>query len=483
MKLKKLLKDIEYTEIKGFKDVEISGITADSKVVAPGNLFIARKGEKFDGAEFIYEAIEAGAIAVITDVFDPFLKDITQVICQNATESIPDIANNFYNNPSNDLFTIGITGTNGKTTTSYLIKHILDKSHKKTGLIGSIEYILGEHKIVSKLTSPDSITLQKYLREMIISNCQSVCMEVSSHALKQNRVKNVDFDIAIFTNLTIDHLDYHISFENYKKAKKKLFDSLDEKSTSIVNIDDENYPDMIKDTKSKIFTFSLQKKADLYVSDIKFSLKGSYFTLYFKDKKTDVFTPLIGKYNIYNILAAISVGLIANIELEKIIFFIKNFKEVKGRLQKVENKKNLNIFVDFAHTDDALKNVLLTLREIKKGKIINVFGCGGNRDKSKRSLMAKASEKYADISIVTSDNPRDEDPEKIIDEVKSGFSKNSKFIIEKDRKKAIEKAISLANGQDIIIITGKGHETYQIFDRTTIEFDDAKIVKQICHIL
>ncbi|HEU64767.1 MAG TPA: UDP-N-acetylmuramoyl-L-alanyl-D-glutamate--2,6-diaminopimelate ligase [Chlamydiae bacterium] len=489
MKLKKLLKNISYIEIKGPKDIEISSITQDSRLASYNGLFIAKKGNNFDGSKFLDEAILAGVSAAIVDIYDPFLKNITQVIVRDASSIEADIAANFYENPSKELFNIGITGTNGKTTTSYLIKHILDQNEKKSALIGSIEYILGDTKIEAKLTTPTSINIHKYLKEAVDNNLKYLCMEVSSHGLDQNRQKNIDFDIAIFTNLSLDHLDYHKNFENYKNAKKKLFDSLNEDSSSIVNIDDENFKHLIRDTKSKIFTYSTKKRADLFATDIKYSLKGTSFILNYKNEKTEFFTPLIGEYNVYNVLAALSVGLRLKIDLQKLKEDIKNFKSVKGRLEKVKNNKNFYIFVDFAHTPDALENVLKTLKTItslnnKKSKIINVFGCGGNRDKSKRIFMAKISEKFSDISIVTSDNPRNEDPQKIIDDIKAGFSCTKTNVhIEKDRKKAIEIAIKLANSQDIIIITGKGHETYQIFENVTLEFDDTIISKQICNSL
>jgi len=493
VKLKKLLKNIPYKEIKGPKDIEISSITQDSRLASYNGLFIAKKGKNFDGSKFLDEAIFSGSNAAIVDIYDPFLKNITQVIVDDTTSIEADIAANFYENPSKKLFNIGITGTNGKTTTNYLIKHILDQNEKKTALLGTIEYILGNTKIEAKLTTPDSINIQKYLKEAVDNDLKYLCMEVSSHGLEQNRQKNIDFDIAIFTNLSLDHLDYHNNFENYKNAKKKLFDSLNEKAISIVNIDDENFKHLIKDTKSQIFTYSTKQIADLFATDIKYSLKGTKFTLNYKNEKMDFFTPLIGEYNIYNVLAAISIGIRLKIDLKKLKEDLKIFKAVKGRLEKVKNNKNLNIFIDFAHTPDALENVLKTLKNIlnqenlkniNKPKIINVFGCGGNRDKSKRALMAKISEKFSDISIVTSDNPRNEDPQKIIDDIKAGFlSKNTNVIIEKDRKKAIEIAIKLANSQDIIIITGKGHETYQIFENVTVEFDDSIVSKQICNSL
>jgi len=439
--------------------------------------------KKFDATKFIYDAISAGAIAVVTDIYDPFLKNITQIISDDINVIESDIAASFYKNPSKELKTIGITGTNGKTTTSYLIKHILDNSEKKCGLIGSVEYILGDNKISSSLTTPDCVSLQKYLREMKNFEQKCVCMETSSHALEQNRLNNIDFDIAIFTNLSLDHLDYHKTFDNYKNAKKKLFDNLEKRAFAVINLDDENSLDIIKDTKAKIITYSCKKDATFVATDIIYSMRGTSFTLNYKNQKIPIFTHLIGKYNVYNSLCAIAVAIMAGVDLEKLASIIKAFRKVPGRLEKVQNNKNLHIYVDHAHTPDAMQNVLKTLSEMKKGKVINVFGCGGDRDKSKRQPMAKTSEKFSDISIVTSDNPRTEDPKKIIDEIIPGFSKNAQYIVEIDRQKAIEKAIKLAKSEDIVIITGKGHETYQIFNNITIDFDDRKVSKQICSTL
>lgn len=479
MKLKKILKNIKYKEIKGSSDLEISGICSDSKVVAPNNLFIARRGTKFDATQFIYEAKDAGAIAVVTEIFDPFLK-ITQIICDDVHLIEPDIAKNYYEQPSKDLFSIAVTGTNGKTTTTYLVKHILDSIDLKCGLLGTVEYIIGNTKIDSKLTTPSSVVIQKHLREMVSANLKSVCMEASSHGIEQGRVKNIDFDIAIFSNLTIDHLDYHKTFDSYKNAKKKLFDGLKEKAFAVVNIDDPSSKELIKDTKAKVITYAVDQKADLQATNIKYSLDGTSFTLCYKDKKIDFFTKLVGKYNVYNTLSAIAVGIIKKVKFEKLVEIIKTFKSVSGRLEKVENDKKLNIYVDYAHSDDAIKNVLSTLKEIKPKRIIHVFGCGGDRDKSKRPLMAKASETFSDISIVTSDNPRSEDPQKIIEDIMIGFTKKTNVFQEVDRKKAIEIAINFANLDDIVIITGKGHETYQIFKNVTIDFDDRLVTKEIC---
>ncbi len=482
MKLKKLFKDITDIEIKGLKDIEISGVCNDSRYVYPNSLFIAKKGESFDAASFIQDAISAGAIAIVTDMYDPFI-NVTQIIHENPNEIEADIAANYYQNPSKELFTIAITGTNGKTTTSYIVKHILDNFDKKSGLIGTIEYITGESQIFSKLTTPDNVSNQKYLREMVSNNLKSAVMETSSHGIEQNRIRNIEFDAAIFTNLTNDHLDYHQTMENYFLAKKKLFQNhLKENALSVINLDDEfgrRLNDEISDHK---ITYGLDNKADIYADNIKYSANGSEFDVFYKEKQERFFIPLFGKCNIYNTLAALSIGIQLALPFNKMRDVLKSLPKVKGRLEKVAVKNHFHLFVDHAHTPDALFNSLNSLKVVA-GKIIVVFGCGGNRDKTKRPKMAEIAEKHADKVIVTTDNPRNENPQDIIDEILLGFSKKCDYIVEIDRKKAIETAIRMAKDEDIILIAGKGHENYQIIGNNRYPFDDVEIAKNLCKML
>ncbi|KPK32797.1 MAG: hypothetical protein AMS24_03125 [Chlamydiae bacterium SM23_39] len=477
MKLKKLFKDIENVEIKGSKEIEITGICSNSKYISPGNLFVAKRGRCFDGYNFINRVVESGASSILCDIYDPFLENIVQIISKDVEKVESEVAVRYYEYPSKDLFLIGITGTNGKTTTSYLIKHILNKEKKNCGLLGTIEYIFGNNRIFSSLTTPDNILLQKYLREMITQNSKYCVMEVSSHGLAQNRIKNIDYKIAIFTNITREHLDYHNTFENYLNAKKKLFDSLKFDALAIVNRDDPFFPDLIKDSKARIFTFGIDNKADIYARNVKFDLNGMEFEVFYKDKREKIKTKLIGKFNVYNILAAISFAIEMGIDFKNIKSYISSFSSVKGRMEKVEHS-DFYVFIDYAHTENSMMNVLTTLREIKKRKIITVFGCGGDRDKDKRSKMGEIASNLSDYSILTSDNPRTENIEDIIKDIVKGFFKNN-YEVEIDRKKAIEKAINLAKKDDIIIILGKGHETYQIFANKTLFFDDRKVVEEI----
>jgi UDP-N-acetylmuramoyl-L-alanyl-D-glutamate--2,6-diaminopimelate ligase len=484
VKLKKILKSLEekVTVKKAFtKDIDISGVTTNSKIVFPNNLFLAKKGKTFNGSDYIHLAVEAGAICILTDIYDPFLpKNIAQVITDNVNDLEATIASNFYSNPSKDLFLVGITGTNGKTTTSYLIKHLLDSISKKSGLIGTIENIIGDEKSFSTHTTPDIVSTSKLLFEMQKKMCSACVMEVSSHGLDQDRVNGLDFDVAIFTNFSQDHLDYHKNLDNYFEAKAKLFTSAFLKSNklAVLNADDEKFKDLLEITNSKnVLSYGIKNNlADVVAKNIEFSIDESTFDVIHNDQEQEFKVFLIGNFNIYNLLTAICVGLHLNITLEKLADIFKIFKNVQGRLEKLPCAKK-NIIVDYAHTPDALENVLKTLKLLKKknSKIITVFGCGGNRDVLKRPLMAKVVEKYSDTCIVTSDNPRNEDPDLIIKDIISGFLKKICYIVEIDRKLAIEKAIDLAGIDDIVLIAGKGHESGQIFSNITIDFDDRQI--------
>lgn len=509
MKLKKLIKDIPIKDIKGPKEIEITGICANSKLVAPGNLFVAKKGRIDDGTQYIPEAIAGGAVAILTDIFNPSLKNVTQLIHPDTAAIEALIAAHYYQYPSDELFMIGITGTNGKTTTSFLVKYLMDqlnsRQNKKTnlekivlekskivpscGLIGTIEYIIGQHHYQATRTTPDVTSNHKMLREMVLQGCNSAVMEVTSHALDQGRVRNIDFDVAIFTNLSLDHLDYHHSMENYCAVKAKLFQSLNchkpkkknnFPTTAVINADSPWHSKVIEGCRANILTYGINNNANLHATDIKFTSTGTSFILNYYGKKVACTSKLIGRFNVYNYLAAISVGLIQNEPLEILVDLMSGFSSVQGRLEPVLNPLGLKIYVDFAHSDDALANVFECLQELKTGRIITVFGCGGDRDQSKRPKMAQVCEEFSDLTFVTSDNPRSEDPQAICQQIIKGFQNKESYQIELDRRKAIELAINAATQEDIILIAGKGHEPYQIFAHKTIEFDDRKVAAQIC---
>lgn len=471
MKLKKLIEDISGLHVKGSKEVEITGLSANSNAIGPGNLFIAKKGLHHDGTRFIYDALDAGAIAILTDMVDPFVR-VTQLIHPDVASIEAKLAARFYQNPSKKLKLIGITGTNGKTTTSYLIKHLFEKVEAPAGLIGTIEWIVGDHRFPGGFTTPDVLTNHKLLHEMHLVGCKAAIMEVSSHGLSQNRVGEMDFDTAVFTNLSQDHLDYHKDMQSYSEAKGKLFMQLSEGKWAIFNADDPTrFP-----TKAKILTYGIDQQADVQAVECKLTDKKTQFAVIYQGEKVLCKSPLIGKFNVYNLLAAISVGLASGISLETCVYALKSFKGVPGRLERV---KHSNIFVDYAHTEAALKNVCETFNEIKQGRLIVVFGCGGDRDQYKREKMGKVVSELSDIAIITNDNPRSEDPLAIAEAILKGFKNPSKAILELDRKEAIVKAIHMASDHDIVLIAGKGHEKTQIYAHQILPFDDIAIARQI----
>ncbi|MBX7066188.1 MAG: UDP-N-acetylmuramoyl-L-alanyl-D-glutamate--2,6-diaminopimelate ligase [Parachlamydiales bacterium] len=454
MKFKNLIRGLDL-EVKGGKDVEVTGISSDSRTVGPGNLFIAKRGETYDGSQFIPQALSAGAVAIVTDIFDPFLK-VTQIIHPSPQSIEAKLAARYYGEPSEDLYIVGVTGTKGKTTTTYLIKHLLDQIGVSSGLIGTVETVIGESRFSSTLTTHDVISNQKWLREMVQKGCKGAVLEVSSHGLAQARVEEIQFDLGIFTNLYPDHLDYHSTMEEYAAAKRKLFEKAEK---GIFNADSP-----WSEFMGKGLTFGIEK-GDIRAEEIVLSPDRTQF----KVNGVPFCIPLIGKFNVYNALAAIAVGLDRGVQLPAIAAALATFGSVPARLQRIGN-----VFIDFAHTGEALENVLRTLKEISKGKVIVVFGCGGNRDPQRRTGMAKAADAFADLTIITNDNPRKEDPQEIAKQIMSGFTKTP--IVELDRKRAIEMAIRMAEKDDLVLIAGKGHERVQIFAEQTIPFDDAEIV-------
>jgi UDP-N-acetylmuramoyl-L-alanyl-D-glutamate--2,6-diaminopimelate ligase len=482
MKLKKLLLNFPHLQVKGPKDVLITGISSNSKCVVPGNLFIAKKGLTHNATHFVPEAIAAGAVAIVTDFYDPLISEIAQIVHSHPADIEADLAAAFYQYPNIKLFTVGITGTNGKTTTSYLIKHLLDSLNEPCGLIGTVEWILGSHVMPSTHTTPDVLTNQKLFHEMCAHGLKAVAMEVSSHALVQERVRGIEFDVAVFTNLTHDHLDYHKTMEHYADAKAQLFASLGKSSPKkhfpkivVINSDSTASVRMMRDCTVPAITYGVDRTADLMARDIHLTNTGIQCTLTYKGEIASLHTVLIGRFNLYNCLAAAGVGLARGFSLQQIAKSLSAFRSVRGRLERVENPYNRHVYVDYAHTDDALENVLKTLREITKGKLITVFGCGGNRDPTKRCKMAAVAERLSDETVVTSDNPRNEDPEAILKEILSGFSTHFRPHVFLDRKDAISYALRLAHPEDIVLIAGKGHEMYQIFAHKTIDFDDRKV--------
>lgn len=477
MKLKKIIKDIPQVHVKGSKEIVISGVSSNSKLVSPGNLFVARAGLKENGSKYIPEAISAGAAAIVTDMYDPTLSDVVQVIHPDPGSIEGALAAEYYQHPSKELYLVGITGTCGKTTTSFLAKSLLDALGGNTGLIGTVEYIIGLNRYQANRTTPDVSTNHKLLRDMVNQKCNAAVMEVSSHALDQQRVDKIHFTTGVFTNFSQDHLDYHLDMEHYLSAKKKLFLQCEK---AIINLDAPQAAELIRDFTGPCLTYGIDSDADLKATDLHYTAQGTLFTIHYKGSVVAAKVPLIGKHNVYNALAAIAIALQKGHRLTAIIEVLTKVPQVTGRLEAVPNVLGLKIFVDFAHKEDALRNVLNSFKVLDFKRIIVVFGCGGDRDRAKRPKMGAVCEEFADITIITNDNPRSEDPNVISEEILKGFKVPSRAFIELDRAKAIAKAIEMASLDDCVLIAGRGHEHYQIFAHHTIEFDDCKVAAQLC---
>lgn len=485
MRLKTLFRDVPGAVIKGPKDLEVTGLCSNSKLVAPGNLFVAKRGEKFDGNRFVQEAIDAGAVAILTDMFNPFLGKIAQVIHADPGLLEPQLAELFFHAPSQELFVAGVTGTAGKTTVSHLIRHLFEGLGRPCGLIGSVGYIVGENRYPASHTTPDVLTCQRLLREMVVHECRAVAMEVCSHAMEQRRVDRILFDAAVFTNLTPEHLDYHGSMEAYGASKAKLFRQVSEqkdskKPVAILNADCPWSKVMAENCTVPILYYGFGV-ADVHASQIELTPQRATFDVHYRDESERFSWGLIGKFNVSNCLAALTLCVSLGIPLKELKEGVASFVAPEGRLERVVNRLGLNIFVDFAHKPESLRQVLISLRQFKgSGRVITIFGCGGNRDRDKRPLMAKFSEELSDFSIVTNDNPRDEAPEEICAEILTGFERRDSHCVELDRTKAIAMAIRMAAPNDIILIAGKGHETYQIFGQKIFHFDDRVVAASLC---
>jgi UDP-N-acetylmuramoyl-L-alanyl-D-glutamate--2,6-diaminopimelate ligase len=475
IKLRKLLKNIPDVCVKGSQEIEITGLCAHSRCVAPGNLFIAKKGLTHDGARFIPDAVAAGAAAVVTDLYDPFYPGVTQIITTDISAVEAHLASEYYQSASQKLFLVGITGTNGKTTTAYLVKHLFDVLNSPCGLVGTVEWIVGQHVFPSSMTTPDLISNHKLFHEMVAVACRACVMEVSSHALDQQRVRGIAFDVAVFTNLTQDHLDYHKTLEAYADAKAALFAA--QLKWAILNADSLYTERMRKDCAANVLTYGIDTPCDLKAEAIALTPRGLSCTLAYQERTAPLESALIGRFNVYNLLAAIGVGLARGFLLEDCVHALASFTGVPGRLERVSNAHGLNIFVDYAHTDDALENVLQTLREIPHKRILTVFGCGGSRDAAKRPKMGAAVERHSDLVFITSDNPRAEDPLAIIAHILPGLRHPDRAHIFPDRREAIRQAVRLCTPDDILLIAGKGHETTQIFDGCALHFDDRECAK------
>src|SRR5436190_10889851 len=484
MQLKHLVDELSVVKVVGPLDREIAGISYDSRRVTPGMVFVAIPGQKTDGHEFISTAIDRGATAVICEKNGFVSPRATKIKVGDAREALARMAAAYYQHPSRKLKVIGVTGTNGKTTVAFIVKQILQAAGVNCGLIGTVLYEIGERVIPAQRTTPEALEIQQMMAQMLRADCQACVMEVSSHALEQKRVCCVEFDAAVFTNLTHDHLDYHGTMEQYFASKKRLFTSLRQgakKWGAIVNIDDPFGARLSKETDADaLLTYGLNDAAKLRATQIRLGKDSTQMVVETPQDRFPCRLPLIGRHNVYNALAAVGAGLFLKVGLPPIQTALNSMQPVPGRLEAIALGQPFGVFVDYAHTDDALRNVLATLREITSGRLLLAFGCGGSRDAGKRPKMGKVAATLADFTIITSDNPRRESPEKIASAVEEGFRtvRRDGFRVELDRRRAIDEILRSANPGDTVLIAGKGHETYQEFEDTVIPFDDRIYVRE-----
>jgi UDP-N-acetylmuramoyl-L-alanyl-D-glutamate--2,6-diaminopimelate ligase len=483
MKLDTLLRDVRHLSATGPRDRDVTGVACDSRQVRQGFVFVAVDGTEKDGRLFVKDAVGHGAIAVVSKDEVDTGRDICRVRVEDARLAVAELSCAFFNRPADRLQMIGVTGTNGKTTTVYMVGNILRAAGLKTGLITTVEYQIGERVIPASRTTPEAPALQSMLAQVVGAGCRSLAMEVSSHALSQKRTAGIDFDAAVFTNLTQDHLDYHQTMESYFDAKKLLFSDLGRKkkqAAAVINVDDPCGERLSgwNEIRANVLTYGMGTNAKIRAEDIKLSASGSSFLAVTPWGTTRIELALLGRFNISNALAATACCGSMGIKLDVIAKALSNVTSVPGRLENIPTKKGFQVFVDYAHTDDALGHVLKTLREIVKGRIILVFGCGGNRDRTKRQLMGQVASHLADYSVVTSDNPRKENPSDIIAQIKEGFGGSQAFEIIEDRAEAIKRAVNMAADGDVVLIAGKGHENFQEFANMSVSFDDRQVVRR-----
>jgi len=481
MRLKDVLAGMPLKKLNGSEDEEIQGIAYSSKSVKPGDMFAALKGVKKDGFEFVGEALNNGAAVILSDQPKPENLAKAWIQVSDTREALAQCSANFYSHPSQKMKVVGITGTKGKTTITYLLEEILNKTQFVPGIIGTISYKGPGMNLTARLTTPEAPDLQRLLSEMLAKGATHCVMEVSSHALELKRVVGIGFDVVVFANLSGDHLDYHQSMDRYFEAKKKLFFLNHKKRMAVVNRDDPWGQKLIAQLPAGAITFGIEPGAMVAAENINLNEKGIETLVKYPSGQLTLSSPLLGKPNLYNILASIAVALTLNLPVSAIKEGIASLKGIPGRFEKIDNSLGLHVFVDYAHTDDALKNLLETVRGFNPRRIILVFGAGGDRDKTKRPRMGEAAGRLADWTIITSDNPRSEDPLAIISDIEAGIKKTGtqNYQIIPDRREAIEQALSLGTEGDYILVAGKGHEDYQIIKDQILHFDDAEVIQEI----
>ena len=480
MNLSKLLKDVAVRQLNGTDLLEITGIAFDSRAVKPGNLFVCISGFQSDGHQYAKAAVEMGAIAIVAE---HEIEDIgvTCVLVDNSRLALAQLAAEFYDHPDRKFCLIGITGTNGKTTTTYLLKSVLEAMGKKVGLIGTNQNMIGTEVIPTHHTTPDPLEIMRLFAMMADKGADYVVMEVSSHSLSQDRVAACTFDVGAFTNITQDHLDYHSTMEEYLAAKGLLF-SLSK--AGAINADDAGAGYLLSHNSCEtMLTYGIDKDCSMRASNVALMENGVKFTLSYENTSYEVELGIPGKFSVYNAMTALSCLAAAGIPVKEAVSCLKVARGVKGRVELVETGRDYSVIIDYAHTPDGLLNVISTIQGFAKGRILVVFGCGGDRDKTKRPKMGKIASEMADLSIITSDNPRTENPDAIIEDILVGVKEGGgEYVVIPNRFDAIEYALDHAQKDDIILLAGKGHETYQILADRTISFDEREIVHKLLHI-
>jgi UDP-N-acetylmuramoyl-L-alanyl-D-glutamate--2,6-diaminopimelate ligase len=482
LKLAALLSALPFYEPQAdHEQININGLTIDSRDVESGNLFICINGALVDGHRFASQAEEQGAAAILAE--RPLDVNVPVILVKDTLRASAALATHFYGHPSKEMRIVGITGTNGKTSMTYLLESIFRANAEATGVIGTIQMKIKEETYPVKNTTPDALFLQKGFRKMVDQGVDTAVIEVSSHALDMGRVHGTDLDVAVFTNLSQDHLDYHNSFEDYFHAKSLLFSQLgntfdpNKPKFAVINTDDRYAEALIKSTAQPVCSYGIEKQADIMATDIELAANGTSFRLHTPKGEATINSKLMGKFNVYNMLAAVGAALCSGVPFETICSALCETTGVAGRFEPVAAGQRFGVIVDYAHTPDSLENVLTTIKSFVKGKIITVVGCGGDRDKTKRPLMAGTAVQYSDTAIFTADNPRTEDPHAIIEDMIAGLDEQA-YVVVPERAEAIKRAVAIAEADDIVLIAGKGHETYQIVGDQVLDFDDRLVAAE-----
>jgi UDP-N-acetylmuramoyl-L-alanyl-D-glutamate--2,6-diaminopimelate ligase len=481
LRLSDLIKNIPTQRTFGRLDLEITGLSQDSRTVEAGNLFFCVKGSKFDGHQYLKYAAENGAVAAVVEDLPENNWGLTIIQVKEVSGIILEVAGTFYGYPDRKLKLIGVVGTNGKTTSTYLIKSILEATGASVGLIGTITNLIKDLPLEAHNTTPGILDLQKLFARMVAEGLDYVVMEVSSHSIDQERVAGLVFECGLFTNITQDHLDYHGTFVNYLKVKTKFFINLPNTSRAVINMDDPHADSIVAQTDARVLKYGIKQPAEIRAGQVKITPSGVSYTATTPQGILDLNLKLTGDFNVYNSLGALAVGLALGIDLQSIKRGLESVAGVPGRFQLVPGSGEFGVIVDYAHTPDGLENVLETGRRLNPRRLLLVFGCGGDRDRTKRPVMGAIAAKLADFTIITSDNPRSENPVGITREIEDGFKNANpaaQYLIEVDRATAIKKIIAMAEASDLILIAGKGHENYQIFADRTIHFDDREIARE-----